>query len=846
MGGRGSYAGQTSRILEPQQAANSLRNVLELERKLEFSDRAVMGGLDRFIERASEALRWIRDIEPLRGTTYASLQPGQRHRWASTVMAKISATTSGAQPPPVPGSKVSPKQTVVKRTPTKRTVGRARSASAKYELDTPLAELKFIHKATRGKLSRLNIATLRDMLSLFPNRHIDYSKITRIGEVEYGALTTVAGRVVRSETVRIGPPPGAAKILINDGTGLLEATFFRQAYLASRLKRGNLVAFSGEIDAFQGRAQMQNPEYDELPSSAASTGDLQLTHAGNLLPVYPSTDGLAQRSIRTATRKSLDAGLPLLTEFLDDDLRQRHSFPGLPEAVEAMHYPDSPEDQRAARRRLAFDELFMYQLAALKKKSEWRNRRDGIVIARDKGGPVVESFLDSLDFELTTDQQESLDVFLGDMASGVPMGRLLQGEVGSGKTVVALSALLAANTAGYQGALMAPTEVLAEQHFLSISNQLHAEPLPGEPRDAVRHASLPGKGNRRITMVLLIGSLQRSIKSRIQQMIADGEADLIIGTHALLQEQVSIPRLGLAVVDEQHRFGVEQRGALTKRVPRPHLLAMSATPIPRTLALTVYGDLDITTLKILPKGRRPITTTLANSKARIDQAHKMIRQQVALGRQAFVVCPLIEPSESIEAVSAVPEFERLSAGTFKDLRVGLLHGRMKLPEKQDVMDRVRNRQIDVLVATPVIEVGVDIPNATVMMIMSANRFGLAQLHQLRGRVGRGESESFCILVTSSGGETAGERISAVLENSDGFTLAEEDLRIRGPGDYLGTRQSGWDELRVATIDDVDLLQLARREASDLMAGGTLDWQKKFPQLASELERVTSEQITEFS
>jgi ATP-dependent DNA helicase RecG len=273
---------------------------------------------------------------------------------------------------------------------------------------------------------------------------------------------------------------------------------------------------------------------------------------------------------------------------------------------------------------------------------------------------------------------------------------------------------------------------------------------------------------------------------------------------------------------------------------------MSATPIPRTLALTVYGDLDITTLKILPKGRRPITTTLANSKARIDQAHKMIRQQVALGRQAFVVCPLIEPSESIEAVSAVPEFERLSAGTFKDLRVGLLHGRMKLPEKQDVMDRVRNRQIDVLVATPVIEVGVDIPNATVMMIMSANRFGLAQLHQLRGRVGRGESESFCILVTSSGGETAGERISAVLENSDGFTLAEEDLRIRGPGDYLGTRQSGWDELRVATIDDVDLLQLARREASDLMAGGTLDWQKKFPQLASELERVTSEQITEFS
>ena len=861
MSGRGSDSGRSSPEPAPNlgmdRAKNSLRNILELERKLEFADRAVMGGLDRFIEQASSSLPWIRDIEPLHGTSYAALQPGQRHRWASAVMGKISeapvpaaqsvSSTQGPNLTPAPARSSKSRPTARKTTqrPTPRT---------RYDLDTPLAELKFIHKATRGKLSRLDVKNLRDMLWLFPNRHVDYSKVTKIGEVEYGASTTVSGRVVRTEKVRIGPPPGAAKILINDGTGLLEATFFRQAYLADRFKRGSLVAFSGEIGAFQNRAQMQNPEYDELPDSprpgsGSSDEELQLTHAGNMLPVYPSTDGLVQRSIRTATRKSLDTGLPLIVEYLHDDLKQRHSFPGLRPAVESMHYPDSLQEQRQARRRLAFDELFMYQLAALKKKSEWRNRRDGIVIAREtgeNGRTVVESFLDSLDFELTADQQESLDVFLGDMASGVPMGRLLQGEVGSGKTVVALSALLAANTAGYQGALMAPTEVLAEQHFLSISNQLHAEPLPGEPRDAVRHASLPGKGNRRITMVLLIGSLQRSIKSRIQQMIADGEADLIIGTHALLQEQVSIPRLGLAVVDEQHRFGVEQRGALTQRTPRPHLLAMSATPIPRTLALTVYGDLDITTLKILPVGRKPITTTLANSKAGKIQAYQLIKQQVALGRQAFVVCPLIEPSESIEATSAVQEYERLSTGTFKDLRVGLLHGRMKLPEKQDVMDRVRSGQIDVLVATPVIEVGVDIPNATVMMIMSANRFGLAQLHQLRGRVGRGESESYCILVTSSRGETAGERISAVLENSDGFELAEEDLRIRGPGDYLGTRQSGWDVLKVATIDDVDLLQLARREASDLMADGTLDSLNAYPKLASELERVTSEQITEFS
>ena len=833
--------------MDSQRAITALRKILELERSREFTDQAVMGGLDKFIERSAKVLPWIRDIEPLRGTSYAVLQPGQRHRWASAVMGRLRAESSEQQSPvPTPA----PAPVPAKKSPAKKRA-QASSPKVKYTLDTPTDELKFIHKATRPKLARLNVTNLRDMLRLFPNRHVDYSQVTKIAEVLYGEQMTVAGRVVRSETAKIGPPPGAAKILINDGSGVLEATFFRQAYLANRFKRGDIVAFSGEIGAFNNLAQMQNPEYDQLPANSAASShaqdeDLQLTHAGNLLPVYPSTDGLVQRSIRTATRKSLDTGLPLLDEFLDDDLKKRHVFTDLKQAVESMHFPESPDLQFQARRRLAFDELFMYQLAALKKKTEWQHRRDGVVIDQSRGRPVVEAFLNSLDFELTSDQQTSLDGLFEDMSTGVPMGRLLQGEVGSGKTVVALSALLAVNTSGHQGALMAPTEVLAEQHFLSIAAQLQAEPLPGEPKDAVRHASLPGEGNRRITMVLLIGSLQASVKKRIQQMIADGEADLIIGTHALLQEQVAIPNLGLAVVDEQHRFGVEQRGALTRREPRPHLLAMSATPIPRTLSLTVYGDLDITTLRILPKGRKPITTSLANTNPTENAAYELIRRQVAEGRQAFVVCPLIEPSESIEAASALEEFERLSEGEFKDLRVGLLHGRMKLAEKQDVMDRVRNRHIDVLVATPVIEVGVDIPNATVMMIMSANRFGLAQLHQLRGRVGRGEHESYCILKSHTKGEIANERLTAVLNHSDGFELAEEDLRIRGPGDYMGTRQSGWDELKVATIDDVDLLQIARREASDLLADGTLDTLNANKPLAKELERVTSAHITEFS
>ena len=834
MQGSGSYSRQTS----SDHATKSLKNVLNLERKLEFTDRAVMGGLDRFISHIATQLGWIRDVEPLKGTNYAALSPGQRHRWASAILGQLGSTNSAQRISKKPKSKTTSNP---RRQPSK--------TRAKYDLNTPLSNLIFIHKATRSKLTRLGVRNLRDLLRLFPNRHVDYSKVTKIQDAIHGEMTTVVGRVIRSEVAKIGPAPGAAKITINDGTELLEATFFRQAYLTHKIKQGSLITLSGEIGSFNNRLQMQNPEHEQLydeNSHDSQKNNLQLTHAGILLPVYPSTDGLAQRSLRSATRKSLDVGLPVLDEFLNQDIKNRHSLADLSEAYESIHYPKSINDQLQARRRLAFDELFMYQLAALKRRWEWRDRQSGILIDRDKGQRVVASFLNSLEFHLTIDQKESLNALLKDMASGAPMGRLLQGEVGSGKTVVALCALLAVSSAGYQGAFMAPTEVLAEQHFLSIANQLNAESVSNEPKDTVRQAILPSSTNHRINIVLLTGSLQASVKSRIQQMIADGEADLIIGTHALLQDQVMIPRLGLAVVDEQHRFGVEQRGALTQQTPRPHLLGMSATPIPRTLSLTIYGDLDITTLKILPEGRQPITTSLATNEVAKNHTYELVRQQIAHGKQAFVVCPLIEPSDSIESASALEELKTLQQGEFKNLRVGLLHGRMKLAEKQDVMERVRNKQIDVLVATPVIEVGMDIPNATVMIIMSANRFGLAQLHQLRGRVGRGKDESYCILMANSKDDLANERIEAMVKYSDGFVLAEEDLRIRGPGDFMGTRQSGWDELKIATIDDVDLLRVARKEATNLMADKTLDTLNANPKLLSELTRVTSEHVTEFS
>ena len=834
MQGSGSYSRQTS----SDHATKSLKNVLNLERKLEFTDRAVMGGLDRFINHIATQLGWIRDVEPLKGTNYAALSPGQRHRWASAILGQLGSTNSAQRISKKPKSKTTSNP---RRQPSK--------TRAKYDLNTPLSNLIFIHKATRSKLTRLGVRNLRDLLRLFPNRHVDYSKVTKIQDAIHGEMTTVVGRVIRSEGAKIGPAPGAAKITINDGTELLEATFFRQAYLTHKIKQGSLITLSGEIGSFNNRLQMQNPEHEQLDdenSHDSQKNNLQLTHAGILLPVYPSTDGLAQRSLRSATRKSLDVGLPILDEFLTQDIKNRHSLADLSEAYESIHYPKSINDQLQARRRLAFDELFMYQLAALKKRWEWKDRQSGIMIDRDKGQRVVASFLNSLEFHLTIDQKESLNALLKDMASGAPMGRLLQGEVGSGKTVVALCALLAVSSAGYQAAFIAPTEVLAEQHFLSIANQLNAESVSNEPKDTVRQAILPSSTNHRINIVLLTGSLQASVKSRIQQMIGDGEADLIIGTHALLQDQVMIPRLGLAVVDEQHRFGVEQRGALTHQTPRPHLLGMSATPIPRTLSLTIYGDLDITTLKILPEGRQPITTSLATNEVAKNHAYELVRQQIAHGKQAFVVCPLIEPSDSIESASALEELKTLQQGELKNLRVGLLHGRMKLAEKQDVMERVRNKQIDILVATPVIEVGMDIPNATVMIIMSANRFGLAQLHQLRGRVGRGEDESYCILMANSKDDLANERIEAMVKYSDGFVLAEEDLRIRGPGDFMGTRQSGWDELKIATIDDVDLLRVARKEATNLMADKTLDTLNANPKLLSELTRITSEHVTEFS
>ncbi len=897
------------------QAAERLRRILEHERRLGYSDRAVMGGLDEFLFASARELAWARILTPMAGRPYAALTPAERRAWAGAVAARLGTGEPVVAPQPVeqlprpaPGPVPLRQVQDTREAPPPSRVRKATyppvAPPAALSLSTPLPDIPFINRASRPKFAKIGVETLRDLVWHFPDRHIDYSAATKIVDLEVDRDVTVIATVRSTEVLRIGPPPGAARVLVSDGTGLLTATFFRQAYLADRLRPGTKIALSGKVYEFRGRAHMENPEYEALrdliPAPWQGEGQgvgrqgegdrqrsgapSQLTHAANLLPIYPSTESLPQRTIRNATRKALDAALPQVKERVPEDILRRHGMPGLARAVEDMHYPRTVADKEAARRRLAFDELFINQLAVVMRRAEWRERGGGVAVP--DGLSKVQGFLASLDYALTTGQRQALADIFADMASGVPMGRLLQGEVGSGKTVVAVAALLAAAATGCQGALMAPTEVLAEQHFLSTQAQLRASPVFGMP-DVVREADVPGLRNpspsqgegqgvgaktvsfsaggddvsgpaaspggytdhliseksaqplfRPVRIALLIGSLTTAVKSQVQKLIAAGEVDIVIGTHALLQEAVEFPRLALSVVDEQHRFGVEQRAALAARLPRPHLLAMSATPIPRSLSLTLYGDLDISTLRDLPGGRLPIKTAWARSADDRTQAYELVRSEAAAGRQSFIVCPLIEPSEELFARAATTEFERLRLGELAGLRLGLLHGRMGLAEKQAVMDAMRAGKIDALVATPVIEVGVDIPNATVMLIESADRFGLAQLHQFRGRVGRGGRQSHCILLSDDPSDGARERLSVVGRVSDGFELAEEDLRLRGPGDYIGTRQSGWADLMVATLSDVDLLQFARREAQDLLARDPALALPEHAPLAAGVKRIT--------
>jgi len=659
------------------------------------------------------------------------------------------------------------------------------SVSTYKTLDSPAQYVKGVGERLSGVLGKLGVFDVRDLMYDFPRRHEDRSHLARIGSLRGGEEVTVAGEVVAVENVRPRGGLVLTKVAIDDGSGVATLTWFNQHYLKDRFwrLRGKRIIAFGAAQCGRWGIEFQSPEWEEYREEADPLSSKRI------VPVYSLTEGLFQGTMRKIVSNALDGYLHLVRDVLPEDLRDRLDLMDAQSAVRNMHFPESMEALAAARKRLVFEELFLLQLALALRKREIDAPGGGIRFRIPDN--LREILARALPFELTQAQDRVIREITADMAKPDCMNRLLQGDVGSGKTAVAAAAILTAVLNGYQAALMAPTEILAEQHYLTLS-----EPL----------------SKLGVSVDLLTGSLPAREKRAAHERVSSGKAELIVGTHALIQEAVDFKRLGLVIVDEQHRFGVLQRAALREKGLSPDVLVMTATPIPRTLTLTVYGDLDISVIDEMPPGRKPIRTHWKRTDDR-DRVYDGVRKLLAEGRQAYVVCPLIEESEKLQVRAATELYEHLASDVFPDFRVGLLHGQMKTLEKDLVMKSFRAGELDVLVSTTVIEVGVDVPNATVMVIEDADRFGLAQLHQLRGRVGRAERQSYCVLVGNGSTEEAASRLRVMTQTTDGFTIAEEDLKIRGPGEFYGTKQSGMPALKVTDVfRDIPLLELARKEA----------------------------------
>ena len=800
-------------------ALTALAGILKLERSQGCLDKAVIGGLDRFLQNNVDELRPVIG-EPAR---YADLTAERRTAWVDRTLAAI-----GSAPPARPAARQ-------RRPATSRPARRRSAKAAPLTLDAPVSVLRGVSGATEERLNRLGVKTVGDLVHLLPNRHHDYTNIRKVCDLEPGIEQTVHVKVWESSVTRHGRDRRSTQAVVGDASGNVRVVWYNNPYMAQNLRPGTEVFLSGRVGVFRHQLSFESPDYE------IGGRDARLLHTNRLVPVYPAVEGLYQRSIRRFVRQALDGVLPSLDDPLPADVRHRAGLLGLGNALSQAHFPDSTADVKAARHRLAFDELLTMQLATIRRKRQWQEEETGVPI--NSKSPVLARFLETLPFSLTTAQETVLKEILEEIAFDRPMNRMLQGDVGSGKTVVAAAALLVTAATGYQGVLMAPTEILAEQHYLSLSALL-IDAIGGN-RSGNTLEVQPDLFDRPITIGLLVGSMSDRLKRMTRQRIADGEIDIVIGTHAVIQPEVGIPYLGLAVVDEQHRFGVMQRAELRDKGRRPHLLAMSATPIPRSLSLTLYGDLDMSTIDEMPPGRRQIRTRYLEPDQRAA-AYEMIRTEVKGGRQAFVVCPFIDESEAVQTRAATREYERLAGEVFPDLRVGLIHGRLAYSEKEEVMESFKDHDLDVLVATPVIEVGIDVPNATVMLIDGADRFGLAQLHQLRGRVGRGEHQSHCLLLADDPGQEARDRLKIVERISDGFKLADEDLRIRGPGDYMGRRQSGFAQFKVASVDDLDLIRAARLEAGRLLDADPELTREEHALLASLADRFDASLTEEFS
>lgn len=646
-------------------------------------------------------------------------------------------------------------------------------------LETPIKEAGPFLKKYSSRLEKLGIKKIEDFLYHIPFRYDDYSLVSKIANIQPGEIVTIKGKITEIKNEYTRKWKNLQKAKVADETGEIDIIWFNQPFIPKIIKKGDAVSLAGKVDWFKNKAMLQSPEYEVIYK------DGEAIHTGRLVPVYNETRGISSKWLRRQISKIIKEQIQFLNEYIPDSILEKTGLIGLKAAIEQIHFPKSLEQAEKAKLRLSFDELFLLQLAALFRRSQWKNNFVGKSFSISKYKKNIEEFLKKLPFELTNAQKKSVKEIFVDLASKNPMNRLLEGDVGSGKTVVASVAMFLAHLNGFQSAIMAPTEILALQHFKTIDFLLS-----------------PFK----VKVGIATGSKKENIK----------DCDILIGTHALLSKRISFKNLGLVVIDEQQRFGVEQRAVIRKKGESPHLLTMTATPIPRTIALTFYGDLDLSILDEMPQGRKTVKTWLVPKEKRED-AYKWIANQIIEScGQVFIICPFIEESETMTTVkAAVKEFERLKKEVFPNLKLELLHGKLKAKEKDTILNKFKKGKANILVATPVVEVGIDIPNATIMVIEAADRFGLSQLHQLRGRVGRSNKQSYCLLFTESQNQRTIQRLKSMEKIYVGAQLAELDLKLRGPGEIYGTAQHGIPELKIASFSDFSLIEKARKEAEEI-------------------------------
>jgi ATP-dependent DNA helicase RecG len=825
-----------------QSSLEKLRKFFRLEAESEYANRAVIGGLSKILEawepeaRTEGVPEEIIQLVASRLRDYQRLTPNSRAETLKGIWKRIQGQVPAAEPLPEPiyvesapqtagatdqtppkpipveehGTPPEPRPHVERRPAPPRSASYPASQTGQpVALNAALTVLQGVGPKHAQTLAALGLHTLGDMLYNFPRRYDDYSQLKPIHKLWYGDEVTVIGTIQSVSTRPLkGGQASLVEAVLSDGTGAIRLTWFNQPWIANRLSENLAVSISGKVEQYLGRLVFNNPDWELV--------ETEHLHTNRIVPIYSLTASITQKWLRGLMNQVVSFWSPRVGDPLPESIRSSAELMPLGEAIKQAHFPDTQDKFKAARERLGFDEIFFLQMGVLRQKRDWQG-----VPARVFDAPQdwLDERIGKLPFELTNAQKRAVAEIRDDLKAGRPMNRLLQGDVGSGKTIVAAMAIAIITRAGAQAAVMAPTGILAEQHYRNLSQTLTED------------GALPAEAIR-----LLTGDTPAAEKEEIKNRLASGELKVVIGTHALIEDPVNFNDLQLVVIDEQHRFGVDQRAVLRRKGTTPHLLVMTATPIPRSLALTLYGDLDLAVMDEMPAGRQPVSTFVLTP-TETERAYQLIRGQIKAGRQAFVVYPLVEESEKLELKAAVSEQERLQKEIFPDLKVGLLHGRMRPDEKDRVMAEFRDGQYHILVSTTVIEVGVDVPNATVMLIEGANRFGLAQLHQLRGRVGRGGGESFCLLIPDKADNAENDRLKAMTETNDGFVLAERDLQQRGPGEFLGTRQSGYAAtLKMASITDIKLIEKARTHAQKLFETDPTLSQPEHAQLAEAFNR----------